>query len=71
MGGAVSQTPMGDDADLSRASTALADAVRQRLVQIASDVLTGLPADAGSPSAEAGMIYGALYRALGPLYGLR
>jgi predicted RNA-binding protein with PIN domain len=45
MGGAVSQTSMGDDAELSRASTALADLVRQRLVQIASDVLNGLPVD--------------------------
>jgi predicted RNA-binding protein with PIN domain len=36
---------MGDDAEFARASTPLADAVRQRLVQIASDVLTGLPTD--------------------------
>jgi predicted RNA-binding protein with PIN domain len=34
-----------DDAESSRASTPLADAVRQRLVQLASDVLTGLPTD--------------------------
>jgi predicted RNA-binding protein with PIN domain len=33
------------DAELPRASTALADPVRQRLVQIASDVLAGLPMD--------------------------
>jgi predicted RNA-binding protein with PIN domain len=41
----VSQTSTGDDAELARASTPLADPVRQRLVQVASDVLSGLPAD--------------------------
>src|SRR5690242_20173358 len=45
MGGAVSQTSTGDDAEFARASTPLADVVRQRLVQVASDVLSGLPAD--------------------------
>jgi predicted RNA-binding protein with PIN domain len=44
-GGMAGETPAGDDAAIAAASTPLAEPVRQRLVQLASDVLTGLPGD--------------------------